>query len=672
MDSGSAFSIIPFTSKAPAEGPAIMAADRTRIKCWGSLRRSLLVANRRYTWNFLKAAVAFPIIGADFLAAFDLVVDLKRERLVEAGCYCVPLAAPPDGSTFAPVGVVAAQETSPAAPVVSTPGLGFSPPSLPTVEARLPAVARGGGTQEPPAATAAVAEPDVEVGVAGEFPEVINASKQLPRCKHKVKHVIETTCSRPVTSRYRRLPPEKLEAAKKEFAALEAQGIIEKSNSQWSSPLHMVQKADGTWRCCGDYRRLNLVTKPDLYPPPHVEDLSARLAGMTVFSKLDLRKGYHQIPVAPQDVHKTAIVTPFGLYHFKRTPFGLRNAGQTFQRFMDDVLGGLPHVFVYLDDVLVASRTHAEHQADLRAVLQRLKGAGLVLNREKCVFSAASVEYLGYNISAEGLRPLQARVAAIRNFPEPTTRGELQRFLGMINYYRRFIRGAAAILKPLTDATRGKGGRSTRLAWGAEMAAALVAAKSALADAAVLAHPMPGAEISIAVDASNHHVGGVLQQKVGRDWRPLAFFSRKLNNAETRYSTFDRELVACVAAIRHFRFLVEGRRFCIWTDHKPLTFSLHRVSDAWSARQQRHLSYVAEYTSDIRHVAGEDNVVADSLSRPPEAVHVHEPASAHRVKAPSGSQWCSHGTCGTSGASHVVAVAPSSHVGPVDWPRLAV
>ena len=130
VDSGSAFSIIPFTSKAPAEGPAIMAADRTRIKCWGSLRRSLLVANRRYTWNFLKAAVAFPIIGADFLAAFDLVVDLKRERLVEAGRYCVPLAAPPDGSTFAPVGVVAAQETSPAAPVVSTPGLGFSPLSI--------------------------------------------------------------------------------------------------------------------------------------------------------------------------------------------------------------------------------------------------------------------------------------------------------------------------------------------------------------------------------------------------------------------------------------------------------------------------------------------------------------------------------------------------------------
>ncbi len=663
VDSGSAFSIIPFSSTAPATGPAIMAADRASIKCWGSQRRSLLAANRHYTWNFLRAEVAFPIVGADFLTAFDLTVDLKRRRLVEAGRYYVPLSAPPAGSLFAPIGVVAAQGLS----SPGSRGVAASTASLPTVEARLHSAARGGRLQGPPAVPAAMEE----VEVAREFPEVVNVSKKLPQCKHRVQHVIDTTCTRPVSSRYRRLPPEKLEAAKREFAELEAQGIIEKSNSQWSSPLHMVEKPDGTWRCCGDYRRLNLVTKPDLYPPPHVEDLSARLAGMKVFSKLDLRKGYHQIPVAARDVQKTAIITPFGLYHFKRTPFGLRNAGQTFQRFMDDVLSGVPHVFVYLDDVLVASPSHAEHKADLRAVMQRLQKNGLVLNREKCVFHASSVEYLGYKISAEGLSPLPARVAAIKNYPEPATRGELQRFLGMINYYRRFISGAAAVMKPLTDATRGKGGRSTRIEWTAEMATAFDGAKSALASSAVLAHPKPGAQISLAVDASNHHVGGVLQQKEGGSWRPLAFFSRKLNHAESRYSTFDRELLACVASIRHFRFLVEGRKFCIFTDHKPLTFSLHRVSDAWSARQQRHLSYVAEYTSDVRHVAGEENIVADSLSRPPEAVHVHEPAKADCVKVPSGSQCCSHGTCGTAGASTVAAVASSSGSRPVNWSKMA-
>ena len=406
----------------------------------------------------------------------------------------------------------------------------------------------------------------------------------------------------------------------------------------------MVPKADGTWRPCGDYRRLNLVTCPDLYPPPHMEDLSAWLAGMKIFSKLDLRKGYYQVPVAARDVEKTAVITPFGLYEFLRMPFGLRNAGQSFQRFMDEVLAGVPHIFVYLDDILVASETREQHVQDLERVLRRLQQHGLVLNGEKCAFFATSVSYLGHLVSAEGIRPLETRVAAISEFPRPTTRSELQRFLGMTNYYRRFVRGAASILKPLTDATRGPGGRHTPLVWSEEMGRAFSSAKTALARAATLSHPVEGAELSLAVDVSNVHVGGVLQQREAGAWRPLSFFSRKLNPAETRYSTFDRELLACVAAIRHFRFLLEGRTFSIWSDHKPLSYALHRVSDPWTARQQRHLAYVAEYTSKIQHVAGSKNVVADTLSRPPAgAVQSHVSA----------------------------AVVPPASTGPLNWEGMA-
>jgi len=235
-------------------------------------------------------------------------------------------------------------------------------------------------------------------------------------------------------------------------------------------------------------------------------------------------------------------------------------------------------------------------------------------------------------------------VAAIRDFPQPSTRGELQRFLGMINYYRRFIKGAARILKPLTDATRGPGGQSTPLTMAADMQLAFAAAKSALVGVAVLAHPCTEAQLNLAVDASDQHVGGVLQQWVKRAWQPLAFYSRKLTAAETRYSTFDRELVACVAAIRHFRFLLEGREFFIWTDHKPLTFALHRVSDAWSARVQRNLAYIAEFTSDLRHVPGQSNVVADSLSRPP----------AEAAQPPA-----------------VGAVVPPASTGPLSWEDIA-
>jgi hypothetical protein len=180
---------------------------------------------------------------------------------------------------------------------------------------------------------------------------VTNLSKKLPTVVHKVQHHIETV-GRPVSAKYRRLDAEKLAAAKAEFQEMERQGIVRRSDSSWASPLHMVKKSDGSWRPCGDFRRLNVQTQPDRYTCPNIGDLTARLAGCRVFSKLDLRKGYHQVPVRPADVKKTAIITPFGLFEFLRMPFGLRNAGQTFQRMMDNVLAGMECAFVYLDDVL--------------------------------------------------------------------------------------------------------------------------------------------------------------------------------------------------------------------------------------------------------------------------------------------------------------------------------
>jgi len=159
-----------------------------------------------------------------------------------------------------------------------------------------------------------------------EFPEAVNPSKKLPKVKHIVQHHIETV-GRPVSAKYRRLDASKLKAAREEFAEMERQGIVRRSNSDWASPLHMVKKQDGSWRPCGDFRRLNAQTQPDRYTCPNIGDLTARLAGCKVFSKLDLRKGYHQVPVKPADVKKTAIITPFGLFEFLRMPFGLRNAG---------------------------------------------------------------------------------------------------------------------------------------------------------------------------------------------------------------------------------------------------------------------------------------------------------------------------------------------------------
>jgi transposase InsO family protein len=631
VDTGAVYSVLPYTSSQPASGPAITTASGAPIPCWGWQQSAVSFGGHVFKWHFLLAAVAFPLLGADFLTHFRLVVDLYQFKVYSAGGPKLQLVAPPAGSSFSLVGVRPALAVPAQQNQLSTNG---SPPSA--LQQRLSSFGSppsahqhrlSGSTPSSPPAPPPSGDGHVGLAVAAispfhqllqEFPGVTSPSGDLPPAKHAVQHHIETE-GRPVTAKYRRLDPVKLAAAKKEFAALERQGIVRRSNSNWSSPLHMVQKPDGTWRPCGDFRRLNLQTKPDQYTCPNIGDLTARLAGCKIFSKLDLKKGYHQVPVKEEDVCKTAIVTPFGTYEYLRMPFGLRNAGQTFQRLMDSVMDGLPYCFVYLDDVLVASETVEQHLEHLREVLGRLQHHGLVLNVEKCQFGLAELDYLGHHVSASGIRPMAAKVKAIETFPRPRTVQNLQTFLGMANFYRRFLPAAARTLRPLTDAV--KGGQSTVLEWTEPMQEAFVAVKEGLCKAVELAHPAPAAEVFLAVDASGTHVGAALHQRVrGQTARPLAFFSAKLEPAQQKYSAFDRELLACYLAIRHFRWMLEGRKFYVLTDHKPLTFALHRVSDAWSARQQRQLSYIAEYTSDLRHVAGADNVVADALSRPAAAI----------------------------------------------------
>jgi cleavage and polyadenylation specificity factor subunit 1 len=244
-----------------------------------------------------------------------------------------------------------------------------------------------------------------------------------------------------------------------------------------------------------------------------------------------------------------------------------------------------------------------------------LRDGGLLLNMDKCQFGAASLEFLGHTVSAGGLQPLSSHVQAIMEVPRPLDTTQLQRFLGMINFYRRFIPGTAKILLPLTEAL--KGGHKKQLTWGPQEDAAFQAAKQALCSAASLVHPDPQAAISLAVDASDRHVGAVLQQWQGRAWAPLAFFSKKLEAAQQKYSAFDRELLAAYLAVRHFRSMLHRREFSILSDHKPLSFAIDRVSEPWSARQQRQLAFISEFTGDIKYLPGKENVVADALSRPP-------------------------------------------------------
>ena len=416
----------------------------------------------------------------------------------------------------------------------------------------------------------------------------------------------------PVSGPHWRIPPKWVEEVKKQVDDLLAMGIIVPSVSPWASSVVTVKKKDGGIRICVDYRALNNCTQPDPYMMPLIEQILETLATAKFISKIDLNKGFHQIPVNPDDQVKTAFITPWGKFHFVVMPFGVRNGPATFQRLMDGLLHqDLDISRVYIDDIAVFSSSWEAHCRDLARVFSRLRQAGLTANLSKCQFGQTTCEFLGHLVGNGKVSPAALKVKAVQDFIFPRSKRQVRQFLGLTGYYRKFIPKYSEHSFQLTEATRKLA--PDRVKQTAALLEEFAYLKQQLCLMPLLTLPVPSDSFVLQTDASGVGLGAVLNVTRENELHPVAFHSRKLQPREQRYSASELECLAVVDAVNHFGCYLIPQQFLVETDHKALTYLMSAKHQ--NGRLARWALQLQPYTFSIRYRAGKENVNADVLSR---------------------------------------------------------
>ena len=635
-DTGSMVSIFPRTEQDKLSKSCILrAVNGSSIKTFGKKEVTLRLGRKTYKLDVVIAEVDQPIIGWDFISRYKLdfewgqfddlyLVDKRANIKHTLSCVTIPFQSLPQTAAL-----IDLSNSSGDRSFLDPQSVAFEVASMKLF-----------GPEKEIEENLLDKQPQVIQEMFKKFPGILSQSFQNSSAKHGVIHSINTGSSPACTAKLRPIMPGTPKAIKGKQAwdKLIEMGVVERvkagARTEWSSPLHMAPKGENRdeIRPCSDFRQLNARTVADVYPLPNLKSFTHKLHGSKVFSKVDLFAAFHNIPIDAKDVHKTATLTPWGVFVYKRLAFGLQNGPSSFQRLLDVILADIPGLFIYMDDLLVHSRTEAEHLQTLEKIFAKLHENGLAINLKKCEFLKKSVTYLGYKVTPTGILPLQRKVQAIVNFQPPQKQKELLHYLGALNYFRSSLKGVkrngvkinpAQVLQPLYELATTKLPPKVKLSDIWDRYPAIIQSfqdsKQMLVNAVELTHPDPNAPLVLCTDSSDYAIGGSLEQ-LGPDgvFHPLAFYSKHLPPDKRKWSTFRKELFACQQSLRYFLPEFYGRHITVYSDHAPLIKSFEsNTLQSHDPVAQRQLIEIGMFTKDIRHIVGRENTMADFLSRPP-------------------------------------------------------